>query len=473
MDEVQNLIMRVAGEMEMKRLNAELAKGQELLEKLLKLQASGANKAVSIQAIAANQLDRNKELAEVTKKLEAASPGKINTQGMQNLGYALQDFVSSGGGFAQKLNSVTNNFQQVALSMGVGGGLFLLITGALAALQTFADNWPTINAYINNLPSPEEIKAKAEAKKAMQDKAAAVLSKPTAEAAAQAEAGQAAITGAGGEVFGGKLGQVLAGGALPLDIVQWQKDHAAELEGLDPMERWAKIQAAAQTSPAGAAKERAAQLVTKATQPGAEGRAAQQQILGIMKAHPEAFSKLDVMQFEGAIGGSGIGIGPPKPEDSEANFALQQKALEAMEGRESQTAPGITYGGRFPGGAPAAPDAGAAADTRAAMQSDRAARAGAMGAGAAGPLIQQPQPRRTGRRRYQQTGAIDPGIAEATQQVYQMINEANMVGEMQRQQAMQPGMQPFLAAQAALQRKMHALIGGPPTGGFTQLPEQW
>src|SRR4051812_24618424 len=106
--------------MELKRLNAELQKETEFLQKLLTIQKQGVVHVnpVDIDASAKRVRDFNKEVENVTKSMPKSN--SFNSQGLQQLAYGLQDFVAAGGGFAQKLNAVSNNLQMVAASAGLG-----------------------------------------------------------------------------------------------------------------------------------------------------------------------------------------------------------------------------------------------------------------------------------------------------------------------------------------------------------------
>ena len=145
MDEIQRLIMQVEGEAKLKSLNAELAKEVQLMNDLIAAQKKTPDPqyAANMAAHATNLKKVNAEIEEVSKAL--GSSKAMKTQGIQQLGFALQDFMSASGGMAQKINAVTNNLQMFALSMGVGGRWFVAITAAaISALQLFINNWDEI-----------------------------------------------------------------------------------------------------------------------------------------------------------------------------------------------------------------------------------------------------------------------------------------------------------------------------------------
>jgi hypothetical protein len=456
-DEVQNLIIRAQGEIELARINKLLEQQTALFQKILAMQAQNPTNTQytkGLETTAAKIIAFNKEMQNIERALPTA-PGKgsFNTQGMQQLGYALQDFTSASGGFAQKLNSITNNLQMVAASAGMTGPLFLAVTGGMTAFQLLINNWDRLSAWLQSQPSPEEMKARVDALAKRAADFAAVIGAPPPGATAAAGATQEAITAIGGPALASKLEESLTGSAAgwgDAQRAQWRLKNIRNYPQTAAGERqfYADEAVAESASKRDTAKTRVQDLITQAAGSSPAAAGARRELLAIMQANPGRFSKSDIDRIQSI--GETSGVGPPKPEDSEANFALQQKALEEREGREFQTAPGITYGGKFPGGAPAPPDAGVAADARAAMQSDRAARAGAMGAGAAGPLIQQPQGRQR-RRKYQQTGMYDPAMMDAHSQANAMLNQANMETQMLSAAQMQPGAR-------ELQRKINAAI---------------
>jgi hypothetical protein len=210
MDEVQNLILRTQGEMEVTRLTKALEKQEAILQKLVKLELKNpANPHLVKGMEEAGQkiVALNAKLADVQKSIPKST--SFNTQGMQQLGYALQDFTSSSGGLAQKLNSITNNLQMVAASMGMTGPMFLAVTGAMTAFQLFLNNYERIDAALKGMPSPEEVKAATDKKAAKQAEYDAVVGAPKPGEAATAGRARDAIAEIGGEKVATNLEQAL------------------------------------------------------------------------------------------------------------------------------------------------------------------------------------------------------------------------------------------------------------------------
>jgi hypothetical protein len=362
MDEVQNLLIRVQGEMDMKRLNKELEQGNALLEKLMKMQAQGVDKKASIIAIAKNQLDRHQELDSIAKDLATKIPkgSSFNTQGMQQLGYALQDFTSASGGWSQKLNAITNNLQMVAASMGVTGPMFLAITGGITAIQLFISNYDRIDAYLKGLPSPEEMKAKADKKAAEQADFEAIVKAPKPQEAAAAGRARDAIAEIGGPKVVSGLEQSLAGSVSAWTVGEqtaWRVKHMHEYPGgLFGKELTTAMKNAEGPARAAVAKEEVKRLLTEVVKPGQAGISAQRRIREIMAANPGQFSKADleaVNNITATLGDMGTNV--PAPDMDEAHFANLQRQLEEKEGRGGKVIEGGPLGvGVMPGIGPQA-----------------------------------------------------------------------------------------------------------------------
>jgi hypothetical protein len=479
MDEIQNLLLRVQGEEDIKRLNAELAKGNDLLAKLMKMQAQGIDKKASIVAIAQNQLDRHAELDKIAKDLATKIPkgSQFSTQGVTNLAYAIQDFTSAGGGWAQKLNAVSNNLQQFALASGAGGGLLIGITGLVAGVQLLMNNWEKIDAWLSNLPDPEKVKRAAEFNKSQQEKLASVLNAVTPAQTAAAGATQEAITAIGGPKIQSKLEESLAASGAgwgESEMGDWRKAHGGEFPdsgagGKDHAGFIAAMQLAESTDKRARAQKQVQDLLTTATGTTAAAPGARAQLEAIMRANPGRFTPGDIANL---MAGSKELVGPHAPEMNEKRAADLQRQLEA---RGEGVSYGSLYGPGVGAGSPVVEDK--TADVRATMQSNRQARAEAMGAGTAGPAVQTPQ-RRPKRRKYQQTAPPDPAMAEAQQAMMAAMSQANQETNALSQMQMQPGMSQMAQMARALQMKqaenarmMSQMFGGPTAGSATQLPE--
>jgi hypothetical protein len=201
-------------------------------------------------------------------------------------------------------------------------------------------------------------------------------------------------------------------------------------------------------------------LLTEVVKPGPAGIAAQRRIREIMQANPGRFSKADIAAIDNITAtNTGADIGPPAPENDERRFAELQRQLEEKEGANA----GITYGGKFPGGAPAAQDAGAAADAHATMASDRQSRSEALQSGHAGPTVREPG--RGRRRRYANTS--DPAVEAMNRQVDSMMFGGMGGG------GPDPAVMALQMKLNAMQRRMSGQLGGMPAGQYSSMPENW
>jgi hypothetical protein len=456
-DELQNIVLQVKGELELKRLNAELAKEREHLEKLISIQKQGVVgvNPVDIDNATKRMRDFNKEIADVTKTMPTRSA--FNSQGLQQLGYALQDFTSASGGFPQKLNSITNNLQMVAQSLGVGGGWFIGITAAVQALQLFANNWDKIDAWLRDLPSPEELKAKADAQKKRQEELAGITGAHTAAEKGAAEGAGAAFGVLGGAKVQQNLEQVLANTGAGWSNEQKRKWGIANIAKYGNAADYDTAMNAAESADrAKGAKEEVARLMTQAVKPGAEGAAARERIKQIIQANPGRFPQGALAALEAAN----------FPSDQAEGMEMDWNGLKPPEFMTGTRVLG--------GGAPVVPDD--TAEAKAEMHANRETRQRALGEGRAGPLISDAAPgrrRRKGRHNYQQTGVYDPDVMQAHQQVNGMLDAATVQTDQQSAQMLRPGMMELHQKLQALQRRMSSQLAGPPTGGFTQLPEAW
>jgi hypothetical protein len=138
MDQVDNLILKVQGEAELKSLNAELGREQKALADLVDQLRTGAIAQAAFDQAATKSAGQVVALQEQITKL-AGSRG-INGQGILGASYAAQDFagvIGAGGSFSQALNSVQNNLAPVLQSFGVmagPAGVISLVSVAVGAL---------------------------------------------------------------------------------------------------------------------------------------------------------------------------------------------------------------------------------------------------------------------------------------------------------------------------------------------------
>lgn len=123
-DEVQNLILNIKGDVELKRLNAEIAKEEEAIRKLVQQLGLGTISQGHFDAAAATSA---REIMKLRGEIEAlAGKGGLTGGGILQASYAVQDFTSvlSGGqGLARALSAVQNNIPGLLMSLGVSGGL--------------------------------------------------------------------------------------------------------------------------------------------------------------------------------------------------------------------------------------------------------------------------------------------------------------------------------------------------------------
>lgn len=296
MDEIQRIVFQVEGQRELERLNGELAKERDFLDQLLQIKKQGVvpvNPA-DITLAATKVRDYSKELENLNRQLKG---GSFNTQGLQQLGYALQDFTSVSGGMAQKFNAVTNNLQMVVASMGIGGGWFLAITGLIQGIQALVTNWDKIDAWLHDLPDPATLKAKADALKKRADEVAKLEAEPTKAAAAAA-----------GQVHGGivaedaaRVRQLLiqrltpeANGPSPKEIRQWVEEELPKSRSHE--EFVAAMDARVNARKSQGAVQEAERLLSEATKPGKQGEGARKRLLELAKKTPGLEGLVDRLQ---------------------------------------------------------------------------------------------------------------------------------------------------------------------------------
>jgi hypothetical protein len=190
--------------------------------------------------------------------------------------------------------------------MGVGGATFVWITGAVEAVKLFVSNWDKINAWMNDLPSPEQMQAKIEAQKAQQEKLKTVLGGVTPEAAAVGTEAQKALTMLGGPKVQQDLEQSLIGSMPGWDEQRKEKfrqDQAGNIRRTMSYTDSSKLA----TAPEVEAHEKAAnaqaevkRLLEHYTDPGPVGDAARARVKAIIAANPGRFPAGTIAALEAA-----------------------------------------------------------------------------------------------------------------------------------------------------------------------------
>lgn len=308
-DEVQRLIMQVEGEVKVKTLTDSLNAQKKTMMELIELQSKGPLTGAQQQqftAAAAGAVQSTAQLNELTKSMR----GLMGSQGMQQIGYGLQDIFAAQGGFAQKLNAASNNIQMLAVSMGVGGGWFLAFTALTSALQLAANNWDKINAWIKDLPSPEELKKKADEAKARMAEYEKLRAEPKPGEAAAAGGAAAAMKAYGLGKLGAGLEREISAKGMPFTPEETAMQEQISGALYPESARIKALQSQLDESRRNRAKQEAARVMTEAQQPGPAGEAARRRIgqLGLGAA------------LQGP-GPSDVGIGPPEPD-----WAVQRPA---------------------------------------------------------------------------------------------------------------------------------------------------
>lgn len=192
-EEIQRLVLEVENLNKLKDLTRTLEQEQKVMTNLIETFKQGSIGQAQYTQRMALHAEKALETTAQIKELEKATKGAMSAMGTMQIGYALQDFFASQGNYAQKFNSIANNLQMLAVSMGVGGGWFVAITAAISALQVLANNWDSIEAHFKGLPDPKELKARAEAAKAKAEEYKKILGQPTAEEKRQQGQGVSAL----------------------------------------------------------------------------------------------------------------------------------------------------------------------------------------------------------------------------------------------------------------------------------------
>lgn len=165
--QVDKLVMQVEGQAALREANALLERQKKAVQDVIEFHKMGWTSsqqyAQQIRQEVAALKTMQTQVDALSRSFGGGTSAAAKAQGVNQLAYAVQDFTSTSGGLAQKMNSVTNNLQVFAASMGVGGVWFLAISAAMGAIQAVANNWDSIEEWLTGISSvdPKEIAAKA------------------------------------------------------------------------------------------------------------------------------------------------------------------------------------------------------------------------------------------------------------------------------------------------------------------------
>jgi hypothetical protein len=216
LDEIQKTIFQFEGRRQLEELTAMLGKEAAIMADLVDKHKQGvlssAQYAQQARVTAGAVAGYVQQIETLDQQLKAATlrPAGVSVgqraQGIQQLGYAVQDFVSTSGGLAQKFNSVTNNIQGLAGAFVPSAWGFVAITSFMSAIQLLFNNSDAIADWFSGVdPAKLEAQAKKvkelEAKSKNLDAALERIRKAEGKDSRSAEAGdvaQVAIERAGG-----------------------------------------------------------------------------------------------------------------------------------------------------------------------------------------------------------------------------------------------------------------------------------
>jgi hypothetical protein len=164
-DEVQELILKVQGQLELNALNLKLKEEAGLLaEAILKLKQAGGSHAgleAEVQKLGTSTLALNKQLAAMGTHATGFSG-----QGGLQMSYVLDDLLNTTGKWEHKLAAISNNLPGLAMSLGAGAGLagsLGLIGTALISIAPLAHKaWEALSS---DVPAEAMEKVAAAAKK--------------------------------------------------------------------------------------------------------------------------------------------------------------------------------------------------------------------------------------------------------------------------------------------------------------------
>lgn len=159
-DEVIRLILELTGKDNVDALVASLGKlktqvaavddSYELLHseyEIIDKDLESFNHIIDVSIAESAKLEAaHKSLGNTARKSggEITGAATAASRTINQLAYGLSDFASVQGTIAQRLNGAANNIQQMAVTMGASGGVFLAITGLITAVQLISSNWENL-----------------------------------------------------------------------------------------------------------------------------------------------------------------------------------------------------------------------------------------------------------------------------------------------------------------------------------------
>jgi hypothetical protein len=344
-DEIQRIVLQVQNERDLVRLNDQLRTQKETMAELLKLherqgyytQAQGQMFQATAQGIGDSQRD--------IKTLMASQKGMIGAMGAMQIGYALQDFTASQGGWAQKFMGITNNLQMLAVSMGIGGGWFIAISGLIAALQGLAANGDKIASWFQGL-DPDEVRKAGEKIKANLEKWKQMEGRPADGEGKAADLTGEAITEGGQKATAKGLAEALraANVQLPMNADQVKRMNSAGMyndiwKAIPDVGPFSGLKKSAQEQYDKFAEsiygEQVNSLMVTAQEKGPAGDNARLTLKRAMEGNPNAFPAGVARKVTQAIRGfsdmpSDPGIGPGRQEWHGQLDRDQEKPLEYL-----------------------------------------------------------------------------------------------------------------------------------------------
>ena len=141
-DEVQRLILKVEGEIELKRLNDQLEKEDAALKKLVAARATGGGSGVSpaaVEAAASSVIKLNTEIGRLQNQFKLSGSSALQLQ------YVLDDLVNTSGNWERHLASISNNIPGVVRSLGgsqgMAGAIGIVTTSLIALAPIVKEVW--------------------------------------------------------------------------------------------------------------------------------------------------------------------------------------------------------------------------------------------------------------------------------------------------------------------------------------------
>jgi hypothetical protein len=329
-DEIQRLILKVEGQAELARLNAELAKEQEHLQKLVQIKKDGvvAVDPATVRQSAQAILDLNGQIDKL------AGQGGMGGGGILQASYAVQDFTSvlSGGqGLDRALSSVQNNIPGLLMSLGMSGGLAgvvsLVSVGIGALIPVVEKLW----ASLGDGEGAEKAREKLEELR----KEFEALSKAATRAEAQGSKSiREVITEGGADEIAGAAAKTLSMTGGGEDMTEEERLAVNSVKNARPDVK-AGVEKRVFDRINKANAERAQQIVAGATQPGEQGASARAQLRGLVGANAGAFPSGLLGDLERAEP-SEIAAQQALERQGELNAANMERAAKARREEEAR-----------------------------------------------------------------------------------------------------------------------------------------